>query len=516
MAAHQKKVWASLGLALVFGASLLMVGQASGQAEPSIIIETPYEFRTTYAPPMTLTGWIDPAVDWDYFEVEWLDPFENVSVIETYDLTGPDFTIVMAASLEPGWVPPDDNWVEMKGYVDGAVFATATRGFFAVPLHPSAPTLTIDPLPEPAPIPLVVTGRIESEGGFTGEVSIRVPTNDGSDGEILASERSQNRPDVFNADGTFEFTYDMRLDPNPPDLDTLDIFLTGTNTDTNAHAQPISRRVQIEVPDFLRGEITSHELTEPFERASLPITVEGTITGGFGSIQDPHMNVHVVGTDFSESFDAPINLRPDGSYTFVIDPRLFRGWVWSEDASVELVVFASDEIPERTQPVMLDHIILHTEPVTEYCGGYGVTVDLSKGERPTAGDDIILGTNQPEHINGGNGNDVICGGRGADLIGGGNGFDLIYGQQGNDRIHGGRHTDVVFGGSGDDRIRLGGGDDLGTGEGGHDRVFGGPGDDLLAGEAGSDVLRGGDGVNELYGGTGSDLCRQGTAYDCER
>ena len=99
----------------------------------------------------------------------------------------------------------------------------------------------------------------------------------------------------------------------------------------------------------------------------------------------------------------------------------------------------------------------------QYCNDLVVTVDLTREEQPTDGDDVILGTAGNDRIEALGGNDVIC------ALGG---------------------DDVIFGGDGNDVIF--------AGEGG-DYVVGGAGNDLLVGGAGSDLLNGGDGTNELQG-----------------
>lgn len=105
------------------------------------------------------------------------------------------------------------------------------------------------------------------------------------------------------------------------------------------------------------------------------------------------------------------------------------------------------------------------------CEGRVVTVDLAQGQRPTAGDDVILGTDGDDVVNALAGDDVVCGAGGDDYVNGGPG------------------ADELFGGAGDDRL------------------VGGEGDDMVHGRRGDDVLRSGPGADRLHGGGGVDDCK---------
>lgn len=211
------------------------------------------------------------------------------------------------------------------------------------------------------------------------------------------------------------------------------------------------------------------------------------------------------------------------------------------------------------------------EPVVAplMCGGSVVTINLSAGDRPTPGDDVILGTEGNDLIAAGEGNDIVCGlgghdqvwgqagddtifggeghdvlrgGAGDDTIDGGPGIDDVSGSIGNDTltggpgndkaVRGGPDNDVLTGGAGDDLTVSGNaGDDSVSGGTGNDRVTGGPGDDvvdggagddellgnagndLVLGSAGDDQLFGGGGTDELDGGADADLCNGGSGSD---
>jgi hypothetical protein len=136
------------------------------------------------------------------------------------------------------------------------------------------------------------------------------------------------------------------------------------------------------------------------------------------------------------------------------------------------------------------------------CAGYAVTVDLSRGQRPTEGNDVILGTADDDVISAGGGSDVVCGGGGDDHI------DL---GAGNDRAVGGRGNDVITGRTGVDRLE---------GGTGNDRLLAGGGNDTLYGAGGADTLDGGTGADKLYAGPQTDSCNGRGGRDaqsgCER
>ena len=202
------------------------------------------------------------------------------------------------------------------------------------------------------------------------------------------------------------------------------------------------------------------------------------------------------------------------------------------------------------------------------CDGKPATVQLELDQVPTAGNDVIVGTEEGESINGGGGNDTICavggndrlfGGNGNDRLFGGDGNDVLYGEAGNDLVHGSTGNDALSGGAGADAIYGGGGgdkmyggadfdtlsytsatagvraaidnvandgnaddghaDDIRTdvervvgsryadillGSAGANHLYGQGGNDLLNGYGGNDYLNGGTHADRLYGGSGND------------
>ena len=140
----------------------------------------------------------------------------------------------------------------------------------------------------------------------------------------------------------------------------------------------------------------------------------------------------------------------------------------------------------------------------------------------TNGDDVVVGSADPDVFAGRDGDDQISGGGGDDLITGGAGNDTINGDAGGDELRGNSGDDIVRGGAGDDDIFGGGGadalfgddgDDTIVGVTGDDMIFGGDGDDNLFGRADNDSLDGGAGDDRLTGNSGNDTLIGGTGDD---
>ncbi|MGQ7848585.1 calcium-binding protein [Granulosicoccus sp. 3-233] len=141
------------------------------------------------------------------------------------------------------------------------------------------------------------------------------------------------------------------------------------------------------------------------------------------------------------------------------------------------------------------------------CNGLTVTVDLSMGQSPTPGNDVILGTPGNDVIRALGGDDTVCALQGNDEVYGANGQDWIDAGPGADFVTGGAHNDTIRGGSGNDRLVGNGGDDDIDGEAGDDVLFGSAGDDVLMGSAGNDRLNGDNGEDTLVGGDGNDILK---------
>ena len=106
-------------------------------------------------------------------------------------------------------------------------------------------------------------------------------------------------------------------------------------------------------------------------------------------------------------------------------------------------------------------------------------------------DDVLVGTERNDHLDGRKGDDQVIGNGGNDKLKGGKGDDVVLGGAGNDKLQGGKDDDLLDGGAGSDRVAGDKGDDrlvyawqdhlsptfadLGT----KDKYDGGKGDDTL-------------------------------------
>lgn len=106
----------------------------------------------------------------------------------------------------------------------------------------------------------------------------------------------------------------------------------------------------------------------------------------------------------------------------------------------------------------------------------------------TNGRDILIGTDQFDHIRGLGGDDFISGGEGDDYIEGEDGNDVLFGGTGGDRLLGGSGNDALFGGDAADFLNGGEGSDALYGGAGLDSLFGGEGRDFLKGGPDQDVF----------------------------
>ncbi|SHM19660.1 Hemolysin-type calcium-binding repeat-containing protein [Roseovarius litoreus] len=106
-------------------------------------------------------------------------------------------------------------------------------------------------------------------------------------------------------------------------------------------------------------------------------------------------------------------------------------------------------------------------------------------------DDLLLGTDAADRINGKLGNDMVWGVAGDDTVKGGWGDDSVDGGAGDDKVTGDWGNDQLFGGDGNDVIFGGAGDNV---------LFGGAGNDRLVASGRLDILDGGAGNDTFIAG----------------
>ncbi len=183
-----------------------------------------------------------------------------------------------------------------------------------------------------------------------------------------------------------------------------------------------------------------------------------------------------------------------------------------------------------------DDIVLGSEGADNIDGGNGSDFLFGGGGDDTItggdGNDTVQAGTGVDTVNGGMGDDYITAGLGNDTIEGGDGSDYLYGQggddiinagagamdvslgdDGNDTINGEGGMDYMYGYAGNDTLRGGAGDDVAYGGAGNDELYGDDGADWLFGEAGNDKLFGGAGADLLMGGAGTDEITGGSGND---
>ena len=217
-------------------------------------------------------------------------------------------------------------------------------------------------------------------------------------------------------------------------------------------------------------------------------------------------DIELVGSDIEETDGFGFATALDGETAVVGAPlnQFFPGF-FGFGVPGDLEIIDEDAFPIVSGSAYLFE--LAPEEVTAVlCNGEEVTVNLALGETPTNGDDVILGTDDADVINGGAGNDIICGGDGADTINGGAGNDTIDGGQGRDVLRGGVGDDTLRGQRGKDTLNGDKGTDTLNGGKGDDNIRGGKGRDTLSGDGGADTLNGNVGTDSYDGGVGNDTC----------
>lgn len=137
--------------------------------------------------------------------------------------------------------------------------------------------------------------------------------------------------------------------------------------------------------------------------------------------------------------------------------------------------------------------------------GGGSGTEYTTGE-VTGGNDVFVGGDGADTLNGRGDDDWLDGGAGNDTILGGTGNDALLGRAGSDTLQGELGDDVLHGGDGDD-ILIGGPASVSAGQTDNDRIFldggaanqasGGAGDDIFYAESGGGTIDGGAGSDTI-------------------
>ena len=135
--------------------------------------------------------------------------------------------------------------------------------------------------------------------------------------------------------------------------------------------------------------------------------------------------------------------------------------------------------------------------------------------------DLLVGDETANSINGAAGNDVLFGGGGADTLFGGNGNDFAAAGAGNDSLDGGSGIDTVDYASATSGVvvELWRNSASNDGQGGADVVLnfenlnGGNFNDFLVGNEGANVIVAGNGIDTVLGGGGDDFINGGNGSD---
>lgn len=197
-------------------------------------------------------------------------------------------------------------------------------------------------------------------------------------------------------------------------------------------------------------------------------------------------------------------------------------------------------------------LIIASGSGTATTGRFELNAQLTSIENLIAGPshDLVVGDDNPNRIDGGDGDDILAAGGGSDTVLGGNGNDVILAVDGNDSIDGGpgddeitpgAGSDTIIGGPGANTLKFDGGasdvlvslmvhtliDSFGNadslvdpesfvsviGGSGNDNIGGNTAANMLSGLLGNDTLLGLDGADTLLGGNGNDSLDGGNDND---
>lgn len=242
--------------------------------------------------------------------------------------------------------------------------------------------------------------------------------------------------------------------------------------------------------------------------------------------------------------------RPDVAYIGGTDEKIEGKWRWITGEKWNYSDWLEGEPNNST--ASYDSLVIGNTgwydwpPTSPTTGINGYIIEFEGTGTP---DDILVGTDKNDKIDGKNGDDNIIGRKGNDSLIGGTGEDILMGKAGNDKLDGGEDDDILIGGKGNDiytvdslgdvvierpkqgkdlvkssvnynldnnieNLTLTGKNDLkGTGNNSKNTIRGNRGDNRLEGEGGNDKLIGSGGNDTLVGGPGNDILTGGSGVD---
>jgi serralysin len=290
--------------------------------------------------------------------------------------------------------------------------------------------------------------------------------------------------------------------------------------------------------------VYSFDLTDFFVSIvnSVTVTLENLIQGWTDTVS--YIETYIFnGTSYSH---AEVEAEASGIREIAIDAGVERDNVSYYQSGDDLVIVSGEDswivynhftssINAQINFASNNSSLLLDEDVIIASANTGVTINGANDV-----DDMVLGGEGADTINGLTGDDRIFAGAGDDNVNGGEGADEIYGGLGDDTLAGGAGDDRIYGGEGMDTVTYvaateainvnlnaasasndGFGntdllvfienvigsdyDDVINGSGAGDNILsGGAGNDVIDGKGGNDTLNGGDGSDTLRGGVGDD------------
>jgi RTX calcium-binding nonapeptide repeat (4 copies) len=210
-------------------------------------------------------------------------------------------------------------------------------------------------------------------------------------------------------------------------------------------------------------------------------------TGGIDTIDASNQKQWTINTDLNRLTQ---NERIQLTRDFKSDPNLHSGVEIYLEAgkfsSIGSTKFESSAAPTEVVKAGYNLAI-----------AFGVTIENAIG---SAYDDLIVGNDVANTLQGKAGNDTLSGGERQDRLFGDADNDILYGGIGSDILYGGIGNDILYGDSENDLL---------LGEAGNDTLNGNVGDDVLRGSFGNDSLSGEDGKDRIFGEADNDNLSSG-------